>query len=437
MSEQPPFELDAEAAKVLEALWESGHSAFVVGGAVRDALLGIPSADWDIATDAEPERLLEIFPAGTYQNRFGTVRVGKLEVTTFRRDHHYADHRRPERVTFTDDIFEDLARRDLTINAIAWGRRPTGGAARLLDPADGLSDLRARVVRAVGDPGSRFDEDALRLLRAVRIAAHLGFEIETRTLIAMRAHAADIEWVSEERVAAEIRRMLASATPSRALRLLRDTGLASVALPELAGISDEAHVEAVVDTVAAGPRDTEAMRLAAVVHSLDVDEARAALARLRVNERQADRALRLARHTHAVEGEAGDDVGLRRLMQHLGRDAIDELLELRRAHAQAVGGVRGRDAAGSADATDELGRRIEAQRAAAVPLTLADLPIDGLDLRTELEIEEGPLVGEILAALLEEVIVDPGRSQREVLVDAARRIAAESPRASSRVGSAE
>ena len=436
MPEQPPFEIDAGAAEVLETLWASGYAAFVVGGAVRDALLDIASADWDIATDAGPEELLRIFPAGTYQNRFGTVRVGELEVTTFRRDHRYADHRRPERVSFTDDIFEDLARRDLTINAIAWGRRPTGGAARLLDPADGLSDLRARIVRAVGDPSSRFDEDALRLLRAVRIAAHLDFEIETRTLDAIRAHAADIEWVSAERVATEIRRMLASDEPARALHLLSDTGLLAVALPELAAISDEQHVEAVVEAVSRSTGDTEAMRLAAAVHSLDPTDARGTLARLRVNERLADRTLRLARHAHAIEGEADDDVGLRRMMQHLGNDAVDELLELRRAHARASEGDRDVELTGM-DATTELERRIEAQRAAGVPLTLADLPIDGRDLRTELHIEEGPLIGLILSALLEQVIVDPGRSQRAFLLDAARQMSVERSHSSSRVGSVE
>ena len=416
---------------MLETLWANGHAAFVVGGAVRDALLGIASADWDVATDAAPERLLQIFPQGTYQNRFGTVRVGALEVTTFRRDHRYADHRRPERVTFTDDIFEDLARRDLTINAIAWGRRAGGGEARWLDPADGLSDLRARVVRAVGDANSRFDEDALRLLRAVRIAAHLDFEIEPRTLAAIRTHATAIEWVSEERVATEIRRMLGAAEPSRALRLLRSTGLTMMALPELAAVADAAHADAVVDAIAGTAHDSETMRLAALVHVLDEEGRKATLSRLRVSERQASVVMRLAIHAHAADEEASNDIELRRLMQHLGAGATDALLELRRAHARAVGDES------ALDAVAMLADRIALQRAAGVPLGLADLPLDGRDLRQELGVEEGPVVGHILEALLERVIVDPTLSERATLLAAARQMVAGSSGPDSRVGSAE
>ena len=111
---------------VLETLWQNGHAAYLVGGGVRDALLGRTVADWDVATDARPERILEVFPGGTYENRFGTVQARGLEITTFRREHRYADHRRPDSVTFSDDVYEDLARRDLTINAIAWGTRGQG-----------------------------------------------------------------------------------------------------------------------------------------------------------------------------------------------------------------------------------------------------------------------------------------------------------------------
>jgi tRNA nucleotidyltransferase (CCA-adding enzyme) len=213
-TERPPFPVHPEVLAVLGVLWERGHGGYLVGGGVRDALLGLPVSDWDIATDARPERIMGIFPGSSYQNRFGTVLARGLEITTFRRDHRYADHRRPDTVTFSQDIFEDLARRDLTINAIAWGRRGPDGTARIVDPADGQGDLRARLVRAVGDPVRRFDEDALRLLRAVRIAARLEFVIEPMTRAAMETHATDVEWVSEERVGSEIRRMLATTDPS-------------------------------------------------------------------------------------------------------------------------------------------------------------------------------------------------------------------------------
>ena len=231
-SERPPFAVEPEVVAVLETLWRNDHAAYLVGGGVRDALLGLPVSDWDVATDARPERILAVFPGGTYENRFGTVLARGLEITTFRREHRYADHRRPDSVTFSTDVYEDLARRDLTINAIAWGRG-AATAARLVDPADGQGDLRARLVRAVGDASRRFDEDALRLLRAVRIAAKLDFTIEPVTWAAMVTHAGDIEWVSEERVCSEVRGMLALDRPSRAFRLLRESGILATALPEL------------------------------------------------------------------------------------------------------------------------------------------------------------------------------------------------------------
>ncbi len=130
-TERPPFPVHPEVLSVLGVLWQQGHGGYLVGGGVRDALLGLPVTDWDIATDARPETIMRIFPGASYQNRFGTVLARGLEITTFRRDHRYADHRRPDSVTFSQDIFEDLARRDLTINAIAWGRRgPDAGGRR-------------------------------------------------------------------------------------------------------------------------------------------------------------------------------------------------------------------------------------------------------------------------------------------------------------------
>ena len=288
-SDDPPFPVAAAALAVLGTLWHAGHGAYLVGGGVRDALLGLPVSDWDVATDARPERCLRIFPGSSYQNRFGTVLARGIEVTTFRRDHRYADHRRPDSVTFSSDIFEDLARRDLTINAIAWGRRGPEAGDRLVDPADGQGDLQARLVRAVGDPDRRFDEDALRLLRAVRIAARLEFDIEPVTLDAMRAHAADIAWVSEERIGAEVRRMLDAPSPSRAIRLMREAGILGATLPELDAlpVDDLEQTLAALDAVVrAGPAD-ERLSMAALLAPVGPAAARTALERLRVGSRDA------------------------------------------------------------------------------------------------------------------------------------------------------
>ena len=224
---------------VLETLWSSGFGAYVVGGGVRDTLLDrrLPT-DWDVATSGRPEQVKEALPAGRYENRFGTVTLEvapfTVEITTFRRDHQYADHRRPDSVTFTDSLAEDLARRDFTVNAIAWGREPTQDVAHFEDPTNGMADLQARLLRAVGEPAKRFDEDGLRLLRAARFAGQLGFTIEPLTLAAMHDTAATVGWVSQERVGGELRRMVAADPPSVAFVVLDETRVLDHALPELA-----------------------------------------------------------------------------------------------------------------------------------------------------------------------------------------------------------
>ena len=251
--ELPAPRMPDAVERLLERLWHSGHAAYLVGGGLRDWLLGRPESDWDIATDALPERIMALFPSGRYENRFGTVTIDDVEVTTFRRDHQYADRRRPDSVTFTTDLASDLARRDFTVNAICWGRAghetDDSLAPGWVDPTGGLADLEARRLRAVGDPTQRFDEDALRLLRAARLAAQLDFEIEPATLDAMRATAGLVGHVSNERVGAELRKMLRADPPSRGFVILAETGLLAPVLPVLAAFqsvagrldADEAH----------------------------------------------------------------------------------------------------------------------------------------------------------------------------------------------------
>src|SRR5690349_325077 len=189
----PEVDPTPDGRAILERLWTAGHAAYLVGGGVRDQLLGRPVHDVDIATDALPERVLELFPGAHRRSVFGTVDIDGTQVTTFRRDHVYADHRRPDRVTFTTSVEEDLARRDFTVNALAWGKpRGGNGETRFVDPSGGLPDLERGVLRAVGDPDARFAEDALRLLRGARFATVLGLAIEPATLDAMRRRGADV-----------------------------------------------------------------------------------------------------------------------------------------------------------------------------------------------------------------------------------------------------
>ena len=416
----PPFPVAPAAMSVLDTLWQAGHGAYLVGGSVRDALLGLPVSDWDVATDARPERILGIFPGSSYQNRFGTVLARGIEVTTFRRDHRYADHRRPDSVTFSSDVFEDLARRDLTINAIAWGRRGPDGAARLVDPADGQGDLDAGLVRAVGDPGRRFEEDALRLLRAVRIAARLDFTIEPMTLEAMRLHAADIAWVSEERIGAEVRRMLVAQPPSRAIRLMHEAGILATTLSELDELAgadlerslttlDAVTREATRETTGLQreERESERLALAALLEPLGPAGARTVLERLRVGGRDVDAVVALMGAAASAYDPTWSDADVRRYMGRVPAQLLDDLLTLRAARASDETGRT---------LESQLRSRIEAQRAAAAPLSLADLAIDGSDLREMLGVPEGPAIGTILVRLLADVIDEPALNTRTTLL---------------------
>jgi putative nucleotidyltransferase with HDIG domain len=248
--------LPADVLHLLAVLEGAGRDAFVVGGSVRDLLLGREPLDWDLTTDADPRLLGDLFPGSRYENRYGTVTVTRggteYEITTYRTERAYDDHRRPTEVAFGATLEEDLARRDFTVNAMAYGRAaadaPAGRAAgdapagrnagraarRLVDPHGGRGDLDARTIRAVGDADARFGEDALRMLRAVRLASVLGFGIDPATRSAIERHAADLAHLSGTRVGAEVERLLLAPVPSVGLRLLESTGLLAVAIPELA-----------------------------------------------------------------------------------------------------------------------------------------------------------------------------------------------------------
>lgn len=425
---------------MLQTLWDEGHAAFLVGGGVRDALLGRPVTDWDVATDALPERLLQLFPAGGYDNRFGTVQVPsgdlKLEVTTFRRDHQYADHRRPDSVTFTTSLDEDLARRDFTVNAIAWSRDG------LVDPTSGLADLTAGLLRAVGDPPTRFDEDALRLLRAARLAAQLDFQIEPSTLAAMSTTAATVQYVSTERIGEELRKMLRAAQPSRALQILADTGVLRFALPELdaqrgvpqdkaPGMDLWAHCMAATDAAARLDPGNPRLRLAALVHDIgkpgtladghfighDTEGARLAellLTRLAFPRREVEAVADLVRfHMFSYEPR-WTGAAVRRFIKRIGRDQVSDLLNLRSADNVGSG------LPANAGQLDELRRRVAAELAAGAPLTLHELAVRGDDLTSALAVRPGPVVGQLLDHLLQWVLDDPSRNARADLVAEAR-----------------
>lgn len=235
-----------DVADLLRALRTAGFGAYVVGGAVRDVIAGRVPADWDLATEATPDQLRALFPHATYENRFGTVGVPTIdgvvrEITTFRADSGSSDSRRPDEVTFLPRIEGDLARRDFTINAIAFGLAPEASRradpvadGAIVDPHGGIEDLANGLLRAVGDPAERFTEDALRMLRALRFVARFNLTVEADTAAAIKRDAPLAARLSGERIGAEIEGMLAAVRPGRALQLAADLGIFTAIAPALA-----------------------------------------------------------------------------------------------------------------------------------------------------------------------------------------------------------
>jgi len=440
------MDVPAGVQALLDRLWAHGQAAYVVGGSVRDALLGRPASDWDLATNALPDGILAIFPGAVYENQFGTVAVrgedGAVhELTTFRTDHEYADFRRPHRVEFGDRIELDLARRDFTVNAMAWGAdapQPGGDPppeASLVDPFDGAADVERRLLRAVGDPDTRFREDALRMVRAVRLAATLDFRIEPATWDALCRNASLVEHLSGERIAIELEKLLAAPAPSVGLRLLADSGILAVISPELAAqrglaqnkIEGEDLWDHTVRSVDAVPASQPVVRLAALLHdigkpatlddgpfrgheSIGAEQAEALLDRLRFPRAVSSRVVELVRHHMFTYDPSWGDAGIRRFIQRVGRDALPELFALREADNVGSG------VPPTAHGLDELRSRVQAQLDAQVALDLRQLAINGDDLQAALGVSRGPALGRLLDALLERVVADPRANERATLL---------------------
>jgi tRNA nucleotidyltransferase (CCA-adding enzyme) len=433
--------IPAAVDDLLATIRGAGHAAYVVGGSLRDVVLGRVPADWDLASEALPAEVIEIFPDAVYENQFGTVAVRRdgrqFEITTFRTDHEYADFRRPHRVEFGDSIEADLARRDFTVNAMAWGGRP-GEAPELLDPYGGALDARARVLRAVGDPATRFEEDALRMIRAVRLATTLEFDLEPDTLAGIRQRAHLVTHLSGERIAAELDKLLAAPAPAIGLRLLADTGLLASISPDLAGqrgiaqnkVPGEDLWDHTVRAVDASPASRPAVRWAALLHDIGkpatfadghflghdavgADLAGAFLDRLHAPRAVRGRIVELVR-LHMFSYEANwSDAAVRRFigkLRALGDGFLEDLLALRAADNVGSG------LPANAGRLDELRDRIATELAAEAVLDRSGLAVDGDDLKTELGLEQGPLLGRILDALVERVIVDPAANDRPTLL---------------------
>jgi tRNA nucleotidyltransferase/poly(A) polymerase len=426
---------------IIKKFKKAKYEIYIVGGVVRDALLDKLLTDWDFTTNATPEQILKLFPEGFYDNKFGTVGIkneeGKLyEITTFRTEENYTDNRHPNKVAWGSHLQEDLLRRDFTINAMALDSK-----FKLIDLYDGQKDLQNKLIRAVGNPDERFGEDALRMMRAVRIAAQLGFTIEQTTLQAIQANASKIRHISAERIHDELLKLMASPYPADGYLLLHNSGLGTEILPEMEatfGVEQKSPGRHHVFDV--GTHSVEALRncaspdpitrLATLIHDVgkaktqrilatgtitfynhEMESAKIAVKiadRLRFSNAEKDKFVRLVRWHQFTVDERQTDSAIRRFIKNVGLENIDDMIALR------VGDRLGGGARATSWRLEEYKARIlEVQKQ---PFSIPDLKISGKDVMEIKNITPGPQVGKYLQMIFEEV--EKGLvNEREILIE--------------------
>jgi putative nucleotidyltransferase with HDIG domain len=427
---------------LLTTLRGAGRQAYLVGGCVRDLARGESVTDWDVGTSARPDEVLRLFPGAVPTGlKHGTVTVvlgsGPCEVTTFRTEEGYSDARRPDRVTFTDDLGADLARRDFTVNAMAWD--PIAG--REVDPFGGRADIEARLLRAVGDPRTRFQEDGLRPVRAARFAATLEFEIEPATFEALFESRDQVARVAAERLRDELMKMLKAAKPSRGFEALRRSGLLPLILPELGGCvavpQNRYHAYDVyfhtLHVTDAAPAEKPVVRLAALFHDVGKPMTRAekengeatfynhqfesarlaeeAMTRLRFSREMTQRVVHLVRQHMFDYRPEWTDATVRRFVRTVGAENVADLFDLRIADNVGNGTKTGFPHY-LGELTDRINHVLEAEEA----LSVRDLKVDGADVMRTLKLPPGPEVGKVLERLLEDVLEEPSLNDRGKLL---------------------
>lgn len=406
------IKLDPGAALLLDALHGAGHAAYAVGGCVRDSLLGQAPHDWDLCTSARPEQVMELFgeekciPTGLQHGTVTVKQGGRLyETTTFRIEGAYSDGRHPDAVHFVPDVREDLARRDFTINAMAYSAEEG-----LIDPFGGRGDLAAHLVRAVGEPERRFEEDALRILRLYRFAARFGFSVDPATGAAARALGPHLDCVSAERIQEEMLKLLAAPAPGRYL----EPAVLAVILPELYPLEEPARFAEscrVIDRLAPGAENVPA-RLAALLLPLGEEGTRKALRRLKCSNALTEETAVLVREI-GTSGPATDPaVSVRRLLGRYGLTAVERLA--------ALGAAGHPEQAADFAARAELARQMEAD---GVCCRIAQLAVNGRDLMAA-GAKPGPGLRQLLEQLLEAVITGQVPNEKQALLAAAAQFSA-------------
>ncbi len=435
------YTLPSEVKNILEKFEKENFQIYIVGGAIRDLLMEKKVEDWDFTTDAHPEEILKLFPDGFYDNKFGTVGIPvdkqTFEITTMRTEGIYKDHRHPEQVIWTNKIKEDLARRDFTINAIALD-----SSGNLVDPFEGEKDLKNKIIRAVGDPNLRFQEDALRLIRAIRFANRFQFIIEDKTFDAIKNNALLIEEIAKERVRDELFKILESDNPYEGILMLRDAGILQIILPELEqcfGIQQEGpkhdriydigkhSLLALKECTSSDPLT----RLAALLHDIgkvktvrvqkdgnvtfynhELKGGKLSLQlakRFNLSKKYTDKLYRLIRWHMFSVNENQTDSAIRRFIKNVGLENIEDMMAVR-VGDRLGGGTQNATSWRMEKFKERIGQVLQK------PFSISDLKVNGKDVMKTLKIEPGPKVGQILNQLFKEVLEDSFKNTRKYLL---------------------
>jgi tRNA nucleotidyltransferase (CCA-adding enzyme) len=446
------LEIPSTAKDIVDKFENSGFEIYIVGGAVRDILMGKIVYDWDFTTNATPEEILELFEDSYYTNEFGMVGVPSekegerpYEITTFRTEHGYSDSRRPDKVEWGKTLKEDLKRRDFTINAMALKKIDSKKREfDVIDLYNGQKDLQNKLIRAVGDPNERFSEDALRMMRAIRIAAELGFTIEEKTFEAIQSNATLINKISKERVRDELFKIIKSPHPYEGILLFKNSGLMQVILPEMEktfGVEQKSpgrhHIydvgtHSLMSLKAVSERNSDPIvRFATLIHDIgkpltykklktgtitfynheiiSAQIAKRIADRLKFSNKEKDKLWRLVRYHQFSVDERQTDSALRRFLRKVGLENVPDMLDLR------VGDRLGGGARETSWRLEEFKKRlIEVQKQ---PFSVKDLKIDGNDVMKILKIKPGPKVGEMLNKLFEEIVEKKLKNEKETLID--------------------
>ncbi|MDQ5958022.1 MAG: hypothetical protein QG665_364 [Patescibacteria group bacterium] len=434
---------------IVKTLENKGFSAYIVGGSVRDILMNREPRDWDITTSATPEQIIELFPKTVYENRFGTVAIideeitdpilRNVEVTPYRKESGYSDNRHPDEVIFSEKIEDDLARRDFTINALAYN--PT--EKEIIDLYGGISDIKDKVVRTVGEADKRFAEDALRLLRGIRLATELEFICEEKTFQSIIKNTSSLENISKERIRDEFTKIVLAKHPMLGLELAKNSGLLPYILPEIMpaiGIDQgRSHIYDVWEHLLralqhAADKDFPLhLRLAALFHDIgkpatrrldtkakiwtfyghEVVGARITakiMTNLKYPSKLSEDVVRLVRyHMFFMDTEQLTLSAVRRVIAKVGQENIWDLMKLRMSDRIGMGRPK--------EDPYRL-RKYESMidEALRSPTSVSMLKIGGEDLIKELQIKPGPRFSHILHALLEETLDNPDKNTREYLL---------------------